>query len=314
VRVRVPLIAAAAIALSLTAAVWQDNDFRLRDDVNLVILDVSVRDIRGGFVSDLTSGDFEIRENGKPQKITAFSHGDDPVTVGLVLDDSGSMRDERIPVINAALGFLDASNPKDEVFVTHFNDRVRWGLPAGVAFSDDPKLLHQSLYRNPPEGRTALYDAIVDSLNHLNSGRQSKKSLLLVSDGGDNASTRNLRDVQRAVQQSLATIYTVGVFAPEDPDRNPRLLERLAETTGGEYFPPRDRSDLNRTCREIARDIRNRYTIAYVPSDTSRQTRSITVMVNSTPHRKLIVRARRSYQFPEPDRESHDDVRPEVRE
>jgi Ca-activated chloride channel homolog len=318
VRGRIALIIAAEVVLSLPAAPQQQDEFRLRDNVNLVILDVSVRDIHGGFVSGLTSADFEIRENGRPQKITSFTHGDDPVTVGLVLDDSGSMRDERIPVINAALGFLDASNPKDEVFVTHFNDRVRWGLPAGVAFSDDPKLLHQSLYRNPPEGRTALYDAIVDSLNHLNTGRQSKKSLLLVSDGGDNASTRNIRDVQRAVQESLATIYTVGVFEEDDPDRNPHLLEHLAEVTGGEYFPPRGTGDLNRTCREIARDIRSRYTIAYVPSDTSRRTRSIGVIVNTTPHRKLIVRARRSYKFPAPDREIHGEsqakARPEVRQ
>jgi Ca-activated chloride channel family protein len=294
---------AAGFALLCAPGKPQEPEFTLHADANLVMLDVSVKDSQGGFVSNLTKDNFEIREDGKPQRIVAFNHGDDPVTVGLVLDDSGSMRAERIPVIQAALGFLDASNPKDEVFVTHFNDRVRAGLPAGVGFSDDPKLLQQSLYRNPPEGRTALYDAIVDSLHHLNEGRQSKKSLLLVSDGGDNASKRNLNDVVDAVRESLATIYTVGVFSPEDPDRNPGLLKRLAGVSGGEYYPPGDNVDLKAVCRQIALDIRNRYTIAYIPSDSSRRSRSIAVTATSTPGRKLIVHARRNYQFPE-DREA----------
>jgi len=295
----VPLAVAAGFALICAPGKPQEPEFKLRADANLVVLDVSVKDAQGGFVSNLSQDNFEVRENGKLQKIVAFNHGDDPVTVGLVLDDSGSMRMERSAVIDAALGFLNASNPKDEVFVTHFNDRVRSGLPPGVSFSDDPKLLRQSLYRNPPEGRTALYDAIVDSLHHLNEGKQSKKSLLLVSDGGDNASARNLRDVVAAVGESLATIYTVGVFSPEDPDRNPGLLRRLAGVSGGEYYPPQENGDLKAVCRQIALDIRNRYTIAYVPSDASQRSRSIAVTATSGSQRKLIVHARKSYQFPE---------------
>ena len=296
--------------LALSLAAWfpltyafgmqQDSDFRLRADVNLVVLDVSVKDAHGGFVSNLTQENFQVRENGRPQKIVSFNHGDDPVTVGLVLDDSGSMRMERIAVINAALGFLDASNPKDEVFVTHFNDLVRWGLPSGIPFSDDRKLLQQSLYRNPAQGRTALYDAIVDSLHHLNEGTQTKKSLLLVSDGGDNASVRNLNDVISAVRESVATIYTVGVFDPEDPDRNPGLLSRLASVSGGEYYPPRDDADLQSVCRQIALDIRNRYTIAYIPSESPQRSRTISVSATSPSRARLIVHARKNYQFPEP--------------
>ncbi len=296
----VPFTLAAVFAISCAAEKPQEPEFKLRADVNLVVLDVSVKDERGGFVSGLTQDNFQIRENGKPQKIIAFNHGDDPVTVGLVLDDSGSMRTERPAVIDAALGFLGASNPKDEVFVTHFNDRVRWGLPSGVAFSDNLQLLRQSLYRNPPEGRTALYDAIVDSLHHLNAGMESKKSLLLVSDGGDNASLRNLHGVVDAVHESLATIYTVGVFSPEDPDRNPGLLRQLAGVSGGEYYPPQENGgDLKAICRQIALDIRNRYTVAYIPSDSSRRSRSIAVTATSPSERKLVVHARKSYTFPE---------------
>jgi Ca-activated chloride channel homolog len=295
----IPFALTAGFALLCMPGKPEQPEFKLRADVNLVMLDVSVKDSQGGFVSNLTQDNFEVRENGKPQKIVAFNHGDDPVTVGLVLDDSGSMRMERIAVIDAALGFLGASNPQDEVFVTHCNDRVRSGLPPGVPFSDDPQLLRQSLYRNPPEGRTALYDAIVDSLHHLNEGKQSKKSLLLVSDGGDNASHRNLHDVVAAVGESLATIYTVGVFSPDDPDRNPGLLRRLASVSGGEYYPPQENGDLKVVCRQIALDIRNRYTIAYIPSDSSQRSRSIAVTATSGSQRKLIVHARKSYQFPE---------------
>lgn len=301
---RIVALAIAGGTLVLIPARPQADEFRLRADVNLVILDVSVKDARGGFVADLKKENFQVRENGRPREIVSFNHGDDPVTVGLVLDDSGSMRQQRTAVINAAFGFLDASNPKDEVFVTHFNDRVRWGLPPGVAFSDDPTLLHQSLYRNPPEGRTALYDAIVASLEHLNQGKQSKKSLLLVSDGGDNASTHNLHDVLAAVRQTLATIYTVGVFDLDDPDRNPGLLRKLAQVSGGEYYPPSTVGGLNAICRQIALDIRNRYTIAYVPSESAGRTRSITVIAIAD-GRKLVVHARRSYQFPDVASEAH---------
>ncbi len=259
----------------------QERDYKLTADANLVVLDVSVKDA-SGYVSTLTKDDFQVRENGKVQKLSGFSHGDDPVTVGLVIDDSGSMRPKRVPVINAALGFIDSSNPKDEVFVTHFNDFVRSGLPEGIPFSDDPVLLRASLFRNPPAGRTALYDAIVFSLHHLNDGKQEKKSLLLVSDGGDNASVNRLSDVVQAVRESRATIYTIGIFDEDDADKNPGLLHRLASVSGGEAFLPQETADLNGICRQIAKDIRNRYTISYVPSDTDgKRLRTISVTATS---------------------------------
>lgn len=292
---------AGLIAAVSLMAIQQERDYKLTATANLVILDVSVKDSSGGYVSGLKKEDFQVRENGKPQQITGFSHRDDPVTVGLVIDDSGSMRQKRMAVINAALGFIDASNPMDEVFVTHFNDSVRRGLPEGVQFSDDPQLLQASLYRNPPQGRTALYDAIVFSLEHLNKGKRDKKSLLLISDGGDNASVKRLSDVIDAVGESRATIYTVGVYDEDDPDRNPGLLHRLADVSGGEVFLPRETGDLNAICRQIAKDIRNRYTVSYVPSDSNGKTRrSVSVTATSPGGKKLTVRARTSYKFPDP--------------
>ncbi len=297
-----------SLACALVAAgsllAFQEHDYRLTAESNLVVLDVSVRN-SSGYVSNLTKENFQVRENGKLQQINGFSHGDDPVTVGLVIDDSGSMRQKRLAVINAALGFIDASNPKDEVFVTHFNDRVRRGLPDDVPFSDDPQLLRASLFRNPAEGRTALYDAVVSSLNHLKEGRQEKKSLLLISDGGDNASRSQLSDVIDAVGESRATIYTIGVFEEDDPDRNPGLLRRLSSVSGGESFLPHETDDLNAICRHIAKDIRSRYTITYVPSDSNgKPLRTISVTATSATGKKLSVRARTSYKFPKPLQEN----------
>ena len=292
------------IAAASSTAVPQERDYKLTADANLVILEVSVKDASGRYVSGLSKQDFQVREDGKLQHIDGFSHGDDPVTVGLVIDDSGSMRQKRLAVINAALGFIDASNPMDEVFVTHFNDHVRHGLPKGVLFSDDPKLLRASLFRNPAEGRTALYDAIVFSLHHLNKGQRDKKSLLLISDGGDNASRNRLSDVIEAVGESQATIYTIGIFDADDPDRNPGLLHRVASVSGGEAFLPRETEDLNSICRQIAKDIRNRYTISYTPSESNgKSRRTISVVATEPGGRKLTVHARTSYKFPEPTRE-----------
>jgi Ca-activated chloride channel family protein len=296
---RVGLVAAASLM-----AAPQEHDYKVTAAANLVILDVSVKDASGSYMSGLNQEDFQIRENGKLQHIASFSHGDDPVTVGLVIDDSGSMRQKRVAVINAALGFIDASNPMDEVFVTHFNDRVRHGLPEGVPFSDDPKLLQASLFRNPAEGRTALYDAIVFSLHHLNKGQRDKKSLLLISDGGDNASQSRLSDVINAVDESRATIYTIGVFDADDPDRNPGLLRRVASVSGGEAFLPRETEDLNSICRQIAKDIRNRYSISYVPLDSNgKSRRTINVIATAPGGKKLTVHARTSYKFPEPSQQ-----------
>jgi Ca-activated chloride channel family protein len=174
-----------------------EHDFKLKAAANLVMLEVSAKDREGRFVSDLTRGDFRVCENGKAQTISQFSKDDAPVTIGLAIDDSGGMKTKYSEVINSAMIFLSLSNPKDEVFIVHFNDSVRVGLPKGVPFSDNPALLKASVIRNPAEGRTALYDAILFSLKHLNSGRQEKKSLLLISDGGDNASTHKLRDVMK---------------------------------------------------------------------------------------------------------------------
>jgi len=276
------------------------GEFKISTDVDLVLLDVSVKQAKGGYASGLNKDNFQIYENGTPQKITEFASADIPVAVGLVFDDSGSMRTKRPDVITAGLIFVGASNPQDQIFVVNFNDKVRCGLPEAVPFTDDINLLRSALSRHVPEGQTALYDAIALALKHLESGRREKKTLVVVSDGGDNVSTHSLKELMELVQESRATIYTVGIFEPDDPDRNPQVLEHIARVSGGESFLPKGLVEVVPICRQIAKDIRNRYTIGYIPDHGSNKAalRKIHVVATAPDRGKLVVRTRTSYLLP----------------
>jgi VWFA-related protein len=278
-----------------------DKEFKLTAHAELVLLDASVREVKGGYVSGLKKENFQVYENGKLQAITQFGSEDTPITVGLVLDDSRSMKPKRGEVVTSALAFIDSSNPHDEMFVTHFNDRVRRGLPAGTPFSDSPDVLRKALWNSPAEGMTAMYDGILDSLHQLESGTQEKKCLIVITDGGDNASTHRMKDVVEAVQQTRAIIYTVGLFDANDSDSNPGLLRRLAAISGGIAYIPQDVSELEAICRGIAKDIRNRYSIGYAPvrNNDKSALRSVKVTATGDANQKLVVHARTSYLLPE---------------
>jgi Ca-activated chloride channel family protein len=277
-----------------------DEEFKISTHVELVLLDASVKDPKGGYVSGLGKGDFRVFENGVLQNITEFSGADVPVAVGLVMDDSGSMGPKRPEVVTAGLAFAGASNPQDQIFVVNFNDKVRRGLPDDVAFTDDISLLRRALVKDRPAGQTALYDAIAYALDHLQSGRREKKALVLVSDGGDNCSKRNLTEVLRLIQESRATLYTVGIFDADDTDSNPRVLARMAKISGGESFLPDKLDEIIPICTKIAKDIRSRYTIGYTParSGDDGALRKIHVVATSPDRGKLIVRTRSSYLLP----------------
>jgi len=275
------------------------EDFKISATVDLVVLDVSVKDKQGGFVSGLNKDDFRVFENGKLQTITQFSNKDQPVTVGLVVDNSGSMAPKRPQVVTAALVFVGASNPLDEMFVLHFNDKVEHGLPDLVLFSDDIQQLRAALWRGPAAGRTALYDAVLAGLHQLDMGRQAKKTLIVISDGGDNISKHTFRDVMDAVLASRATIYTVGIFDQDDPDRNPDVLKKLAQVSGGVAYFPENLDAVLGICRQIAKDIRSRYTLAYAPQDLNHPgAKHIKVEAVSPDRGKLSARTRTSYVIP----------------
>jgi len=300
------LILGLAIALKMPAGQAPvgkplEQPFQLTATAELVLLDVSVKDATGERISNLSKADFRVYEHGKLQAITHFASDDVPVSVGLVIDTSGSMRPKYGDVVTAALAFIHASNRKDEMFVVNFGDRVSRGLPANVPFTDDVTLLLAALSTHTPAGKTALYDAILFSLQHLEKGKCDKKTLLLVSDGGDNNSTHGSEAVMRMVRESRATIYTIGIFDENDADRNPALLRRLARMSGGEAFFPERLSEVIGICRQIASDIRSRYTIGYVPVRSGEQgsLRKIKVIASRPGGHKLVVHTRASYVLPD---------------
>jgi Ca-activated chloride channel homolog len=275
----------------------EPSDFTIRTTSRLVLLDVSVKDGDGGFVSGLAKENFKVFENGKPQEITQFSSGDIPVTVGIAVDESGSMRPKRSQVITAALVFNKNSNPMDEMFIINFNEKARRGLPDNMLFSDDVQQLRKALWQGDPEGRTALYDAIEMSLKQLEFGRRDKKALVVISDGGDNHSQNNLDNVMQDVLRSVTTIYTVGLYDEDDPESNESVLKKLANVSGGVFYHPKTLEEIVPICEQIAKDIRTRYTIGYVPSSEGKAERHLKVAASSTDHSKLIVRTRSSYVY-----------------
>jgi VWFA-related protein len=281
----------------LRAASEENPQYTIRSEVRLVLLDVSVRNSRGGFVTGLSASNFRVFDNGHPQPITVFDSRDEPVTAGILLDQSSSMAPMRTAVFTAALTLIEQSNPHDQIFVLHFNENVQRGLPEPMLFSDKLDELHAALARGVPQGRTALYEAVIDGLEQLELSRAGRKTLVVVSDGQDTASRSKRRDMVHMVEKSPATIYTIGLIDPHDPDRNPGVLQQLAHISGGEAFFPSDSPRLQAACRAIAREIRNRYTLGYIPPVEIGQhsLRQIRVAVIAPGRDKLMVRTRTSY-------------------
>ena len=269
-------------------------------NVNLVVLHATVLDRKGGFVSDLQKDDFRVYENGAPQAIRVFDHEDVPVAVGLAVDNSGSMSRKRKDVTTAALAFVRSSNPRDEMFVVNFNERVTFGLPDTQLFSASAGELEGALNGVPANGRTALYDAIEAGLNHLKKATLDKKVMIAISDGGDNASHYKLGQVLEDAGRSDAIIYMVGLFDEAEEGRNPGVLRKIARATGGEAFLPDETSQVVPICEQIAADIRNQYTIGYIPSNEKLDSSQRTIKVTATGRHgeKLLVRTRAGYIAP----------------
>jgi VWFA-related protein len=271
--------------------------YQISVNVDLVVLNATVRDGKGRFATDLREQDFQVYEDGVLQTIRLFRHEDIPVTVGLVVDHSGSMRPKLSHVIAAAQTFVRSSSPDDQMFVVNFNEKVSLGLPDNLPLSNRPEDLGSAIANAPTTGRTALYDAVFEARNRLSSGGPEKKVLIVISDGGDNASAHTLADVVNMASRSTALVYAIGIFDDSDPDRNPGVLRRLAGVTGGEAFFPSEYGEVAPICERIARDIRNQYTIGYLSSSAARLGAflSIRVTAGAAGHGKLSVRARSGY-------------------
>jgi VWFA-related protein len=268
--------------------------------VDLVVFNLTVTDSKGRHVSGLKAGDFQVQEDTHAQDITLFSAEDVPASVGLIIDSSGSMLDKRADVVNAAIAFAAASNTADEMFVVSFNEHASLGLPPSMPFTNDPDQMRAALLSTAPAGMTALYDALAVGIEHLKAGTRDRKALVVLSDGGDNASRLRLDDVRQLAQQSSATIYTIGFYDDTDVDRNPGVLKSIAESSGGRAYYPESRVDLAQVWADIAGAIRSQYTIGYYSTNAKRDDsfRRVTITAKRTSGGALHVTTREGYRAP----------------
>jgi Ca-activated chloride channel homolog len=285
-----------AIAASLQA---QQPPPNFSSESQLVVLHVSVRDKKGAYVGGLDQNAFHVFENNRQQPISLFTSQDAPVTVGLLIDSSGSMGPNREMVIAAAMAFARTSNPSDEMFVLGFNERINRPFPDTAPFTNELPTLARALgLAIKARGQTAIYDAVNEGLQYLKKGQFDRQVLVAVSDGGDNASSATRDQVLANAQASNAVIYTVALVDPMDLEADPGFLSQLSTATGGEAFRPKDIGQVGDVLRRIARDIRNMYTIGYVPPATKLAKGETLRRVNVDAMlggRKLKVRTRRAY-------------------
>jgi Ca-activated chloride channel homolog len=280
------------------------TDHVITTNVNLVVLPVTVRDRFGQFVSGLKKANFKVYEDGKLQMITLFRDQDVPVTVGLVVDHSGSMAAKQMEVLEGAQAFVQDSNPQDHEFVVNFNTTISFGLPENVASTNDVNALRAALSSTTASGKTALYDAILAAMQHFDRADTDKKVLLVISDGGDNASKSTFSQVLRSAQSTNVMIYAIGLFDENSVDQNPEILKKLSDETGGLSYFPSSYSEIISDCRQIATDIRHQYTLEYAPpQDRPGGYHKIRVSVTDSGRGRLRVRTRPGY-FSAPNTET----------
>ena len=269
--------------------------FVFKAEVQEVILHATVLDDKQRLVTNLDKSAFSVYENGQLQTIKSFRHEDIPVAMGIVIDNSGSMREKRDKVNKAALNLVRASNPNDQVFVVNFNDEYYLDQD----FTGKIDKLKEALEKVESRGGTALYDALVASADHLKkNARLEKKVIFVVTDGEDNASRESLEQaVQRLQAENGPTVYAIGLLGEEKQRRARRALQEIATRTGGVAFLPRTLDEVDEISRSVAHDIRNQYTIGYQPTTpkSAGGYRAIHVDARARGYGKLTVRTRSGY-------------------
>jgi Ca-activated chloride channel family protein len=284
--------ALAVVALGSLGLLAQQPAFR--DDTRLVVVHATVRNTRGELVTTLERGAFTVYEDGKRQPLTLFRRDDIPVSLGLLIDNSGSMRTLRAKVEAAALALARASNPQDEIFVLNFNDKARIDVP----FTSDPSVLEAGISRVDSIGGTAMRDAIDMAQTYLSErATRDRKVLLVITDGIDNASVTTRGRIEKQAEERDTVIFAVGLFGDAERAKQGRHeLDQLADRTGGIAYYPAGGAEIDAIALEIARQIRNQYTIAYAPLNQALDGsyRAIRVVV-SGPER-LSVKTRAGYR------------------
>jgi Ca-activated chloride channel family protein len=238
-------------------------------DTRLVVLNASVVDKNGKLVANVPQSAFKVYENGVEQPIKIFRREDVPVSMGIIIDNSGSMRDKRAKVAAASLALVKASNPQDEVFIVNFNDDAY----LDQSFTSNIRKLEETLEKIDSNGGTAMRDAIGMSIDYAKEkGKKDKKVLLVVTDGNDNASIETLEQLVRKAQQSEVLIYCIGLLNDEEPreaKKARRALNALAKASGGLDYYPKDLTEVDKITPEVAHEIRNQYIVAYSPTNAA---------------------------------------------
>lgn len=281
--------------LAASALSAQDDIPVFTSDTRLVLVHASVVDRNGKLITNLPQSAFKILENGLEQQIKFFRREDIPVSMGVIIDNSGSMRDKRVKVAAAALELVKASNPQDEIFIVNYNDDAY----LDQSFTSDVKKLEEALTRFDTKGGTAMRDALSMSMDYANEkGKKDKKVLVVITDGNDNTSTIGLEDLVRKSQQNGVLVYSIGILNEEEARearRAKRALHDLAVASGGLDYYPKDIEEIEKITPEVAREIRNQYTLAYTPTNSNLDGtfRKLAVTVNA-PGRPT-VRTRNGY-------------------
>lgn len=271
----------------------------IRVNVNLILIHAAVTNRAGQFVPGLTPQEFRLFIDGVSRPIKVFERDDAAVAAGILVDNSASMRQKGSEVTTAALAFARASNPQDEMFVIHFSDQIRLGLPADTPFTGSISELESALAAFRAAGATALYDAIALGITQLQKSKLERKILLIISDGGDNSSRARFSDVVKLAIRDGVIIYCIGIYDDAYRDRNPRVLTQFANLSGGRAFFPAELKDVTDTCVKIARDIRQQYTLGFEGPEDGEYHR-IHVAAQWPGHEELMVQTRAGYFAPKP--------------
>lgn len=264
----------------------------------VVVVPVSVSGSAGQRIAGLSKEHFRLYDDGHLQQITTFAHGDAPVTLGLVVDHSASMRLKLSTVVDAIERFARTARPADELFIADFNERVSRPTFGGGAFTSDPTELRAAVAELRAAGATALHDAVIDATEHVRHGTAERKALIVISDGADNASRHTYRDTVTLVREVGAVVYAIGLSADADDRRSYGELRRLARDSGGAAYLLRTVDEISTVLEEIVRDLRDQYLLGFIPEKAAGATGVIRITALAPGHPKLTIRSRASYTLP----------------
>src|SRR5215831_6536962 len=269
------------LIFSLIASVlWaQETTYKLNVNVDLTEVHVNVTDDRDRPVGNLKQENFRIFEDRTEQKIAVFKHEDIPVSLGLVIDNSRSIEPRKQRLDAAAVSFVRKGNPEDETFIVHFDDTARLNRE----FTDSIPLLEETLASMKPYGQTAIYDALLLALDHMEQAKHTKRAILLITDGVDNSSKHTLSEAIEATKRSRVAVYTVGLLSMSGGQKAEDDLIRIAEASGGHAYFPNNEDEARTYMERVARDLREQYTLGYFPTNRNGGWRSVRVDVLPPP-------------------------------